>query len=130
VANAKLLARVEAYCTELADVVAKTSHGTSTWFTGGRQFAAWADNHHGDGRLALWLAAPEGAQAMLVEADAESYFVPPYVGPRGWIGVRLDRSLAWNEIAAAIDRAHAAIAAKRPARTRKPAPRGRAARRR
>jgi hypothetical protein len=113
VANARLLARVKAYCSKLADVTVRTSHGTPAWFVNGRQFAAWADDHHGDGRLALWLAAPDGAQAMLVEAEPESYFVPPYVGPRGWVGVRLDRELAWSEIAAAVDRAHAAIATKR-----------------
>ncbi len=118
-ANARLLARVTAYCSKLADVTVQTSHGTPAWFVGGRQFAAWADDHHGDGRLALWLAAPEGAQAMLVEANADSYFVPPYVGPRGWVGVRLDRALTWSEIAAAVERAHATIAAKRkPAATR------------
>lgn len=112
-ANARLLARVKAYCGKLADVTMQTSHGTPAWFVGARQFAVWADDHHGDGRLALWLAAPDGAQAMLVEAAAESYFVPPYVGPRGWIGVRLDRSLTWSEIATAIDNAHTTIATKR-----------------
>ena len=57
------------------------------------------NNHHGDGRFAIWCAAPEGLQPTLVEADAERFFVPPYVGHRGWLGVRLDRGLDWDELA-------------------------------
>jgi hypothetical protein len=71
------------------------------------------DDHHGDGRFALWCAAPEGMQHALVAGDPESYFVPPYVGHRGWIGVRLDRALAWEEIAGAIEDAWLEVAPKR-----------------
>jgi hypothetical protein len=71
------------------------------------------DDHHGDGRLALWCAAPEGMQAALVAGEPEHYFVPPYVGHRGWVGVHLDRGLDWNEIAGAIEEAYLAVAPKR-----------------
>ena len=54
-------------------------------------FATYLDDHHGDARLAIWCAAPLGAQDELIESAPESYFVPPYVGHRGWIGLRLDR---------------------------------------
>jgi hypothetical protein len=64
------------------------------------------DNHHGDGRLAIWIAAPPGVQAMLVEAEPAHHFVPPYVGPSGWLGVRLDRRVAWKQIAALIEQAY------------------------
>jgi hypothetical protein len=70
----------------------------------------FVDNHHHDGRLALWCAAPPGAQAMLIETAPGHYFVPPYVGPSGWIGVRLDRKVSWNEIAAVIKNAYLAKA--------------------
>ena len=56
------------------------------------------DNHHDDGRLALWCAAPIGVQQELVDEDPERFFVPPYVGGRGWIGVRLDRDVDWDEV--------------------------------
>jgi len=56
------------------------------------------DHHHDDGRLALWCASPPGMRDGLVRADPERYFVPPYVGIRGWIGVRLDRGLAWDDV--------------------------------
>ena len=72
----------------------------------------YLDNHHDDGRLALWLAAPEGMQEALVEAAPEHYFRPPYVGHRGWLGVRLDRDLAWDEIAGAIEDAYLTVAPK------------------
>jgi hypothetical protein len=79
----------------------------------GRRFAWLLDDHHGDGRLALWLAAPQGMQEALVEAAPEHYFRPPYVGHRGWLGVRLDRDLSWDEIAGAIEDAYLTVAPKR-----------------
>ena len=61
-------------------------------------FVTFVDNHHGDGRLAMWCAAPDGMQEALVAQDSEHNFVPPYVGHRGRIGVRLDRALEWEEL--------------------------------
>jgi hypothetical protein len=71
------------------------------------------DDHHSDGRLALWCAAPEGVQESCIADDPESYFRPPYVGHRGWIGVRLDRDLPAQEIDAAVVEAYRAVAPKR-----------------
>jgi hypothetical protein len=68
------------------------------------------DNHHGDGRFAVWCAAPGGMQDVLVRGDPERYFVPPYVGHRGWLGVRLDRGLDWSELAGIIEDAFAEVA--------------------
>jgi hypothetical protein len=56
-----------------------------------KTFVMYMDDHHGDGRLALWCKAAPGAQEVLVGSDPERFFVPPYVGPQGWVGVRLDR---------------------------------------
>jgi hypothetical protein len=114
---ARLLARVRALCLALPGATERASHGSPSWFIGAKQgFASFSDNHHADGRIALVCAAPEGAQAMLVDANPDCYFVPPYVGRLGWIGVRLDRDLSWPEIAAIVESAHAA----RSARRRKP----------
>ncbi len=66
-------------------------------------------DHHGDGRFALWCASPVGAQEMLVRADPERFFVPPYVGHRGWLGVRLDRGLDWGEIRSIAEDAYAEV---------------------
>jgi hypothetical protein len=121
------LARVRALCQQLPGVVERPSHGSPAFLIDGKHlFAYFLDNHHGDGRLALWCAAPEGAQAMLIDSDPEGYFRPPYVGHRGWVGVRLDRELPWNQIAMVLEAAHQTR--HRPApRTRAEPPRRRAA---
>ena len=111
---ASALERVRAACLALPEVQERPSHGAPSFFVRGKRcFVMVMDDHHGDGRFALWCAAPEGMQAALVSGDPESYFVPPYVGHRGWIGVRLDRSLAWVEIAGAIEDAWLEVAPKR-----------------
>jgi hypothetical protein len=108
------LDRVRATCLALPEVEERLSHGAPSFFVRGKRcFVMVMDDHHGDGRFALWCAAPEGMQHALVAGDPESYFVPPYVGHRGWIGVRLDRALAWDEIAGAIEDAWLEVAPKR-----------------
>ena len=67
-------------------------------------------DHHGDGRFAIWCAAAPGTQALLCDADPERFFVPPYVGHRGWLGFRLDRDLDWDELAGIVEDAYAAVA--------------------
>jgi hypothetical protein len=106
------LDRVRAICLALPDTSERLSHGTPNWFVGKRSFASYWDDHHQDGRLALWVAAPDGAQRMLCEADPEHFFVPPYVGFRGWLGVHLNRGLDWEEVAGVLETAHRTIAAK------------------
>lgn len=101
------LAAARKACMALSGVEEKLSHGSPAWFTKKKQFAHFWNNHHGDGELALWLYATRDVQAMLVEADPDSYFVPPYVGASGWIGVRLDRDLPWDQIVVLIQRAEA-----------------------
>ena len=107
------LAKVRAFVARWPGVTEKVSHGFPGFFVKQRAFAYFLDNHHGDGRLALWCVAPPGAQAMLVDSDADHYFVPPYVGVSGWVGVRLDRSCPWSQIAAILESAYATRVAKR-----------------
>jgi hypothetical protein len=109
---ATALDRLRTLCLALPDTSERLSHGTPHWFAGKRNFASYWDDHHQDGRLALWCAAPDGAQRLLVEADPEHFFVPPYVGFRGWLGVHLNRGLEWEEIAGVIQTAHRTIVAK------------------
>jgi len=105
--------RVREHCLALPETSERLSHGEPTWFVRKRVFVMSANDHHGDGRVALWLAAPEGAQAGLVAAAPEHFFVPPYVGHRGWVGVRLDRGLEWDAVAGAIEEAYIHVAPKR-----------------
>lgn len=108
---ASQLARVRALCRQLPGVVERPSHGSPAFLIDGKHVLAYfLDNHHGDGRLALWCAAPDGAQAMLVDNNPDGYFVPPYVGHRGWLGVRLDRGLHWDELDGIAEDAYAVVA--------------------
>jgi len=113
------LAQVRRACLALAETSERKSHGAPTFFIGGkRAFVMYHDNHHEDGRLALWCAADPEIQRMLVGGSPKHYFVPPYVGHRGWIGVRLDRGLAWADIQAAIEDAYLTGAPRRLIETR------------
>lgn len=93
------------------------SHGAPNFRVRSKTFATYAVNHHGDGRIALWLNAPTGAQEMRIADDPQHYFKPPYVGPRGWLGIHLDRGLGWDEIAALVREAWEKVAPPALART-------------
>lgn len=90
----------------------KLSHGEPSWFAGGKQFVTTADHHHDD-RLGAWLAAPDGAQEMLVKAHPERFFRPPYVGQRGWLGIYLDVEVDWVEVGIMVEHAYRQVAPKR-----------------
>ena len=86
-----LLAAVRRACLVLPEVVERPSHGAPAWFVRGKKtFVMFADHHHGDPHTAIWAAAPPGVTAELVAAEPARFFVPPYVGHRGWLGLRLD----------------------------------------
>ena len=109
--KAEALEAVREICLGLPETSERLSHGAPTFFIRGkRSFATVWDNHHDDGRFALICAAPEGMQSALVEADPERFYVPPYVGHRGWIGVRLDGGFDHDEIAGILEDAFAEVA--------------------
>jgi hypothetical protein len=109
--RAAILDRLRELCLALPETSERLSHGAPTFFVRGkRSFLTVLTNHHGDGRFAIWCAAPEGMQGMLAEADPERFFVPPYVGHRGWVGFRLDRELDWGELAGIVEDAYAEVA--------------------
>ncbi|MGE0621214.1 MAG: MmcQ/YjbR family DNA-binding protein [Pseudomonadales bacterium] len=76
------------------------SHGSPSFKVRGKTFATYTINHHGDGRVALNLDSPPGAQQLYTEMEPEYYFVPPYTGPKGWLGIELDKGLSWETVAA------------------------------
>jgi hypothetical protein len=109
--RAETLARLRELCLVLPETTERLSHGAPTFFVRGkRAFLMVLTDHHGDGRFAIWCAAATGMQTMLVEADPERFFRPPYVGHRGWLGVRLDRGLDWEELAGIVEDAYAEVA--------------------
>lgn len=105
------LVRVREICLALPETTERLSHGAPTFFVRGKKtFVMYLDNHHDDGRLALWCAAAAGVQAELVDSEPDRFFRPPYVGHRGWIGVRLDRDLDWDEVAGIAEDAYRQVA--------------------
>jgi hypothetical protein len=109
-----ILARLREVCLALPEVTERLSHGSPTWFVRGKKtVATYVNNHHGDGRLAIWCPAPPGVQSALVTEEPDRFFVPAYVGHRGWLGVRLDRDLDWDEVAGIIEDAYRQVAPKR-----------------
>ena len=109
--RARTLKRIREICLALPETSERLSHGAPTFFIRGKKaFVMVLTDHHGDGRFAIWCAAADGMQKMLVDADPERFFVPPYVGHRGWLGVRLDRGLDWDELAGIAEDAYAEVA--------------------
>ena len=107
------LERLRALCLAFPGATERISHGEPTWFVGGKRVFVTYANHHHDDRLAFWCAAPDGAQDVLVGSAPGRFFVPPYYGYRGWLGVWLDVPVDWVEIAAIVTDAYRVIAPKR-----------------
>ena len=105
------LDRVRAICLGLPEVSERLSHGAPSFFVRDKKtFVMFLDNHHGDGRLALWCAAPPGAQAEMIDQDPGRFFRPPYVGDRGWLGVRVDGRPDWAEVREVAEQAYRTVA--------------------
>jgi hypothetical protein len=110
-----MLDRIRGCCLEFPAVTERLSHGTPAFFVKGRKsfVMVWLEGHHATAFPHLWCAAPLGAQAVLVDADPSRFFRPPYVGGRGWIGVRLDGDVDWDEVADLLDQAYQTVAGRR-----------------
>ena len=106
------VARLRTLCLALPEATERVSHGEVAFFVG-KQFVAVDDHHHGGDRLAFWCPAPEGAQEQLIAEDPLEFFRPPYVGHRGWIGVRIDLDPDWDEIGTLVRDAYVQVAPKR-----------------
>jgi hypothetical protein len=107
-----LLGRLRKICLAFPEVTERPSHGAPTWFVRGKSsFASlWEHGHHRDDFPHLVCAAPPGAQEMLVAAEPDRFFRPPYVGGRGWLGVRLDGEVDWAELAELCEDAYRSVA--------------------
>jgi hypothetical protein len=85
----KQLQRVRRICTALPGCTEKLSHGEPTFFIRRKVFVMFANNHHNDGHIAVWIPVAAGLQPVLIESDPKKFFHPPYVGVRGWVGIEL-----------------------------------------
>ena len=110
-ARKAVLKRVRTVCLALPETTERLSHGAPSFFVRDKKcFLMLLDDHHGDGRFAIWCAAPPGDQPLLVDADADRFFVPPYVGHRGWLGVRLNDGIDQEELAGIVEDAYCTVA--------------------
>lgn len=94
------LTRLRKLCLALPEAHEVEAWGEPTFRVRNKLFAMYAapNNHHGAGRPAVWCKAAPGNQSLMVRAAPDRFFVPPYVGPSGWVGVWLDRSPDWSEV--------------------------------
>ena len=95
------IAKLREICLALPEVFEKEAWGECTFrVTGGSMFAMTDNNHHNSGHLAVWVKAPAMVQEILVNSDPKRFFVPPYMGSKGWVGVRIDGRVKWDQAAA------------------------------
>jgi hypothetical protein len=103
--------RLRAICAALPEVTERVSHGAVTFFVRGKRTVCYlTDDHHGDGILAVVAAAPPGVQEEVVRADPDRFYRPPYVGHRGWIGLRVDLDPDWDEVAGVVEESYRCVA--------------------
>jgi hypothetical protein len=107
--------RLREICSAFPEVTERLSHGAPTWFVRDKRsfVTLWADGHHDNDFPHLWIAAPAGAQEELMLSAPDRFFRPPYVGHRGWVGVRLDVPVDWSEIAELCADGYRSVAPKR-----------------
>ena len=110
-----MLERLDVTVSRLPGVQSEDSYGHRSYLLRGKRIAWLLVDHHGDDRLALWVKAPRGEQQGLVGSDPRRYFVPPYLGPSGWVGVNVDDGSApdWDQVDELVEQAWRMTAGKR-----------------
>lgn len=116
----KLSRKAKSALTRMRKIIAKwpeteerLSHGSPTFWGGKKTFCSIADDHHGDGRVAIWCKSTFEVRDDLVDANPDVFFVPQYVGPSGWLGIRVDRDLDWATIEELLEQGYRLVAPKR-----------------
>ena len=109
----KPLERLRKIIASLPETDERISHGSPTFWGGKKTFASFHDNHHGDGRVAVWVKGTFELQTDLVETDPDTFFVPPYVGPSGWFGIRLDVEVDWDTVEDLLEEGYREVAPRR-----------------
>lgn len=108
-----LLAELRRIVEALPETSEKISHGVPTWWGGKKTFACFHNGGYDHGRQAVWFKAAEGAQEALVEADPDRFYRPKYLGPKGWVGLRLEGEVDWSEVRRFLVQGYRLVAPKR-----------------
>jgi hypothetical protein len=110
----QILELARTYCLQLPEVLERLSHGEAAFFIQTKKcFVMFANNHHNLGWVALWVAATLDFQQAMLQQNPSAYFIPPYVGHRGWLGIRLDTDLTWEILENHLLEAYCCVAPKR-----------------
>ncbi len=107
------LGKVRELIEALPETSEKLSHGSPTWWGGKKTFACFHDGGYDEGRRAVWIKAPEGAQEDLIAADPEKFYRPKYLGPSGWVAMRLEGKVDWDEVRFLLVQGYRMVAPKR-----------------
>jgi hypothetical protein len=106
-----VLKRLRGICLALPETSERLSHGAPSFFIREKKcFLMVLDDHHDDGIFGIWCAAPPGNQELLISANPQRFFRPPYVGHRGWLGVRFNDGVDWDELEGIVEDAFATVA--------------------
>ncbi len=107
----EILEKIRLYCLQMPEVSERLSHGAPTFFVRkSKCFLMYNDNHHNVGWIAIWCAGSMEFQQAMIAQNPKAYFSPPYVGYRGWLGVRFDAGLEWEVIYNHLLEAYCAVA--------------------
>ncbi len=107
------LERVREIIESLPETSEKLSHGSPTWWGGKKTFATFHHGGYDEGRPAVWIKAPDGAQQALISADPERFYRPKYLGPSGWVALRLQGKIDWAEVRFLLVQGYRMVAPKR-----------------
>lgn len=108
-----LLERVRAIIAALPETSEKLSHGAPTFWGGKKTFATFHDGDYDEGRRAIWIKAEDGVQEELIEADPARFYRPKYLGPAGWVAVRLEGDVDWEQVRHLLVEGYRSVAPKR-----------------
>ena len=111
-----LLDRVRRIVGDWPEVDERLSHGAPTFWGGRKTFCSFADHHHGDEHVCLWVKSTLDMQEGLIAADPRVYFRPAYVGGKGWVGIRLDVGPDWGQVEDLLEEGYRSVAPKRAIR--------------
>jgi hypothetical protein len=119
----ELIKRLRQVCLAFPEAFEQEAWGECTFrISGGTMFAMTDNNHHDSGHLAVWVKAPPTVQETLINSAPRRFFKPPYVGAKGWVGVRLDAAVDWDQFAAIVHDGYLMSAPKRAAARQAPNP--------
>ena len=107
------LTRLRKIIEGLPETSEKLSHGSPTWWGGRKTFACYHSGGYDEGRRAVWIKAPEGAQEALIAADPDRFYRPKYLGPSGWVAMRLEGRVDWKEVRSLLIQGYRLVAPKR-----------------